>query len=161
MRVRHAGAGDLEACRAIRRRVFVDEQRVPEELEFDGLDGECLQLVALDAGRPVGTARLRWLPGLEAKAERVAVLLEARDRGIGGSLMGGLEQAARERGMERLVLNAQVQVIPFYERLGYRAEGGRFDEAGIPHRRMTKPLSPPSRATGSVGAAGRSRPRSP
>lgn len=158
--VRRAGSRDLAACREIRHRVFVVEQRVPEEIEFDGLDDECVQLVALHADRPIGTARLRGV-GEDAKAERVAVLAGARERGAGRALMRGLEDAALGLGVARMVLNAQVPVIAFYERLGYRAEGETFDEAGIPHRRMTKRLSPPSRATEPGVGGGRSRPPPP
>ncbi len=81
----------------------------------------------------------------DAKAERVAVLPEQREHGVGRLLMQHLEREAQARGLQRMVLNAQVSVISFYERLGYAAEGERFLEAGIPHRRMTNTLSPPSR----------------
>lgn len=143
VRVRHATAADWPACREIRHRVFVEEQRVPAEIEFDGLDDACAQLVACVDDAIVGTARLRIVDG-KAKAERVAVAQTLRKGGVGRALMQGLEQEARGRAHDLIVLNAQVAVIPFYERLGYRAEGEVFDEAGIPHRRMTKRLSPPS-----------------
>ena len=141
--MRRATAADWPACREIRHHVFVEEQRVPEEIEFDGLDDLCAQLVACIGDAIVGTARLRIVDG-KAKAERVAVQRNLRRAGVGRALMQALEREARERAHDIVVLNAQVPVIPFYERLGYRAEGERFDEAGIPHRRMTKRLSPPS-----------------
>ena len=140
--VRRATPGDLSACYDIRRRVFIEEQRVPEELEMDELDPSCTHFIALDGDRPIGTARLRSV-GTDAKAERVAVLAAQRKRGAGRMLMARIEQEAAADGLARVVLNAQLEVIPFYERLGYRAEGERFEEAGIPHRRMTKTLSRP------------------
>lgn len=139
--MRPAAPEELQACFEIRRRVFVEEQRVPEELELDALDATSSHFIALDGDRPIGTARLRTL-GADAKVERVAVLSVARERGVGRVLMEQLEKEAASRGLLRVVLNAQVAVIPFYERLGYRAEGEVFDDAGIPHRRMTKALSP-------------------
>ncbi len=142
--VRRAQPSDIPACHEIRRRVFIDEQRVPEDEEMDDLDAASTHLIACRDGRAIGTARLRSVDG-DAKAERVAVLSEQREHGVGRLLMQHLEVLARARGLQRMVLNAQVNVIPFYERLGYVAEGERFLDAGIPHRRMTKPLNPPSR----------------
>ena len=83
------------------------------------------------------TARLRFVEGT-AKAERVAVLDEHRRKGVGAALMNALEEEASRRGSATVVLHAQEASIPFYESLGYRADGERFFEAGIPHRRMCK-----------------------
>lgn len=141
------------ACREIRRRVFIEEQRVDEALEFDGLDGESDHFLAFwcDGNKRIaaGTARLRLLDEPEehateagvGKAERVAVLESLRGRGIGRALMDALEERARDRGLRRLVLHAQVAVIPFYEELGFQAYGDMFEEAGIEHREMDKRLS--------------------
>src|SRR5438093_478147 len=96
---------------------------------------------AFDAGDAVGTARLRETEGGRVKAERVAVRRSVRRSGIGRALMRALEDEVRARGHRELVLNAQVAVIAFYERLGYRVEGPEFLEAGIPHRAMRKPLT--------------------
>jgi predicted GNAT family N-acyltransferase len=130
---------DFRTCRDIRREVFVDEQGVPLDQEMDEHDATATHFLAFDDGEPVGTARLRTLPEGTPKAERVAVRAAHRRTGIGRALMTALEDAARHKG--RIVLNAQVPVIPFYERLGYEAEGPIFDEAGIPHRAMRKRLS--------------------
>ena len=129
----------LATCQAIRRTVFVEGQGVPEALEIDGLDPDCTQFLARAGDRPVGTARLRELGG-RAKAERVAVLAGHRRDGAGRALMQALEAEARRRGHRELVLNAQVEVLPFYERLGYTVCGAGFEEAGIPHRPMRKAL---------------------
>lgn len=131
---------EFSACLAIRRAVFIDEQHVPEALELDGEDDACMHLLALDAGgRPVGTARLRVL-GENAKAQRVAVVAAARGRGIGAALMRALEDEARRAGAAKVTLSSQVHALPFYAVLGYVAHGDTYDDAGIPHRDMTKPL---------------------
>lgn len=138
-------APDLAACRALRRAVFIDEQGVPEALEWDGLDAVARHFLALEsalASEPpvaLGTARMRIVDGL-AKAERVAVRRDARTRGVGRRLMRAIEDHARERGLPAIVLHAQVAAIPFYERLGYRAHGEIFLDAGIDHREMIKSL---------------------
>ena len=139
--VRRARPGELECCLAIRREVFVEEQGVPLDEEMDAQDAACRHFLALAAGEAVGTARLRETEGGRVKAERVAVRRSVRRSGIGRALMRALEDEARALGRRELVLNAQLPVLAFYERLGYRAEGPEFLEAGIPHRAMRKPLT--------------------
>jgi predicted GNAT family N-acyltransferase len=147
------GAADPEisspsyrACVEIRRKVFVDGQSVPIEIEFDGLDPSAEHFLALADGHseetPValGTARMRIVNGA-AKAERIAVLEEARGSGIGRALVASIEFHARRAGLESVRLDAQVQAAGFYEKLGYLAEGEVFIEAGIDHRLMTKRLA--------------------
>ncbi len=133
-------ATERAASLDLRRRVFVDEQGIDPDLEFDGLDEESIHFVARLGGRLVGTARLRSLQDA-AKAERVAVAREARRAGVGRALMLAVEQAARELGHATLILNAQVSALAFYRTLGYEAHGESFDEAGIPHRAMRKTLT--------------------
>jgi ElaA protein len=142
IRVERATGALLERCFAIRRRVFVEEQGVAPADEWDGLDDACLHWVAWHGEEAVGTARLREAAG-DWKAQRVAVLPEYRKHGTGAALMRALEAEAWHRGAARLLLHAQAQVVPFYERLGYTAEGPVFDEAGIPHRKMSKPRPQP------------------
>lgn len=137
--MRRAGPEDFPTCSAIRFEVFVDEQQVPKDLELDAFDAHATHFLAFAGGRAVGTARLRTL-GKDAKAERVAVLASERVHGVGRALMQEIEREATRLCLPRVVLNAQVSVVAFYECLGYRAEGETFDEAGIPHQRMTKPL---------------------
>ena len=141
LEVRRARPDELARCLAIRREVFVEEQGVPLDEEMDAHDAGCVHFLAFDAGDAVGTARLRETEAGRVKAERVAVRRSARRSGIGRALMRALEDAARARGHREIVLNAQVPVIAFYERLGYRVEGPEFLEAGIPHRAMRKPLT--------------------
>lgn len=121
----------------LRRRVFIDEQQVPEAEEWDGQDPGCLHFLACENGQPVGTARL--LP--DGHIGRVAVLGQARGRGIGLRLMRETIAAARLLGHEEVVLAAQIQAMPFYERLGFQAYGEEFLDAGIPHRNMRLMLS--------------------
>ncbi len=130
----------IDDALAVRRAVFVEEQGVPEELELDGNDGTATHFVAYDDGRPVGAARLRAYDETTAKAERVAVAAAERGRGIGRRLMSALEAHAADAGYETVVLHAQVPVVGFYERLGYTATSDVFEDAGIPHREMRKPL---------------------
>jgi len=130
----------LAACREVRRRVFVVEQCVSEEDEWDGLDDQCRHFLCLDNDEAVGTARLLVLPDGVAKAQRVAVLRARRGRGIGRALMTALEEAARGAGCREVRLGAQLQALPFYQRLGYHAQGAVFDDAGIPHRHMSREL---------------------
>jgi allophanate hydrolase subunit 2/predicted GNAT family N-acyltransferase len=136
--VRRAGGGELGECLALRHQVFVEGQGVPPALELDGLDPGCTHFVARLDGELVGTARLRVTEEGQAKAERVAVRGAARGRGIGAALMRALEVEARRRGFAELHLHAQAPVIPFYEALGYTAEGPLFEEAGIPHCAMRR-----------------------
>jgi len=139
--VRHARPDELERCLDIRREVFVGEQGVAPGIEIDGRDARCIHVIALAGGDAVGTARLRFTEDGRAKAERVAVRRAFRGTGTGALLMRALEDEARARGHHRLVLNAQVQVLPFYEKLGYAIDGAEFLEAGIAHRAMSKRLT--------------------
>lgn len=140
----------LEACRALRHAVFVEEQNVPEALEWDELDAQSRHFLAIDSGVRIrsatatlalGTARMRIVDE-QAKAERVAVRRDVRALGIGRFLMLAIEAHARRLGLSTVVLHAQVSAIPFYERLGYRAQGEVFLSAGIDHREMTRRLGP-------------------
>jgi predicted GNAT family N-acyltransferase len=127
-----------QALSAVRRAVFVEEQGVPEALEWDGLDPDCEHAAAFAAdGRVVGTARLL----LDGHIGRVAVLKEWRGAQIGVALMRLLIESARERGFEAVHVNAQTTAMAFYQRLGFQAHGGEFLEAGIRHRGMTLPLA--------------------
>lgn len=119
------------ALSTIRRDVFIVEQGVPLELEWDGRDEEALHALATDAsGNPIGTARL--LP--EGQIGRMAVLQPWRGRGVGTELLRCLLETASQK--EKLFLNAQTSAEVFYKANGFIPEGDIFMEAGIPHRRM-------------------------
>lgn len=139
IRVHLARPEELDLCLEIRRIVFIEEQAVAEDIEVDGRDPEATHFLAEHGGRLVGTARLRAVHG-EAKAERVAVLAEARGLGVGAALMAALEAEAARRGLAAVVLGAQEHAVPFYEKLGYGVFGAAFLDADIPHRWMRKGL---------------------
>ncbi|MDR6224885.1 GNAT family N-acetyltransferase [Desmospora profundinema] len=126
----------------IRHQVFVDEQNVPPSLEIDHWDShpDVVHLLALEGDEAIGAARVRFPSETTAKLERLAVLASHRGCGIGQLLMEKAETVATERGKKEMVLNAQVQALPFYHRLGYRDFGEPFDDAGIPHKTMTKAI---------------------
>jgi predicted GNAT family N-acyltransferase len=117
----------------VRRLVFVEEQGVPEELEWDEWDARCVHVLArTSTGEPVGTGRL--LP--DAHIGRMAVLPRWRRQGVASAMLRELLAVARERGDDVVRLNAQTQAIPFYLRFGFAAQGPEFQDAGIPHRLM-------------------------
>ncbi|MFZ5456083.1 MAG: GNAT family N-acetyltransferase [Pseudomonadota bacterium] len=124
------------ALEAIRREVFIVEQRVPEEMEWDADDATSVHALALLEGHPVGCGRL--LP--DGHIGRMAVRAPHRSRGIGRALLQSLLAEARRRGMREVVLHAQTHALRFYEEQGFVADGPVFDEAGIPHRRMSQTL---------------------
>lgn len=135
----------LSACLALRRDVFIHEQQVPEAEEMDGLDGDCLHVLARTEdgtaeGAPVGTARLRLGQDGRAKIQRVAVARHCRGTGLGRRLMAHVLAEAAARGARQAVLGAQLHALGFYESLGFVAEGPEFDDAGIAHRMMVLPL---------------------
>jgi len=121
----------------IRYRVFVEEQGVPESLEWDGLDNAAIHVLARPTGKPpCATARLL----ATGQIGRLAVLPDWRGHGLGSALLTALIDAAANRGMQRVFLHAQLPALEFYRRHGFRPEGGEFQEAGILHRRMGRDL---------------------
>ncbi len=124
--------------RAVRTAVFIEEQSIPEEDEWDEMDAVCVHLVARREGRAVGTGRL--LP--DGRIGRMAVLKEARGTGLGSAILRRLMAAASAAGHQESTLNAQVAVMPFYAAHGFQPEGDVFDECGIPHQRMRARLQP-------------------
>lgn len=135
-----ARTDDLAACLALRRAVFIDEQGVPEADELDGRDLDAIHLLATLDGRPVGCARL-LVEGATGKIGRVCVLPEGRGRGIGAALVReGVEVLRAMPSVAQARLGAQIHALGFYERLGFRAEGADYIDAGIPHRDMVLDL---------------------
>ena len=128
---------DKEDCLTIRERVFVREQGVPRELEMDAWDAVATHFLLRDdvTGEPLATARLLDKNG-RAKIGRVAVLPQARGRGLGLEIMRAVLAEARRRGFPEAMLDAQTYALPFYTRLGFTPEGEEFAEAGIPHYTM-------------------------
>jgi predicted GNAT family N-acyltransferase len=131
---------EREDALAVRHAVFVEEQGVDEDLEYDEHDADAVHFVAYDDGEPVGAARLRELADGLAKVERVAVLEARRGEGIGRALMTVLEERAQESGIDELKLHSQSHAAEFYRDLDYEQRGKEFEEAGIPHVEMRKEL---------------------
>ena len=122
----------------IRRTVFIEEQRVPEALEWDGLDATAIHVLAWADDQPVGCGRM--LP--DGHIGRMAVCNPYRGKGIGAQLLTALIDQATGRHTQ-VFLDAQVSAIGFYERFGFYAHGPVFMDAGIPHRHMTRTLPTP------------------
>ncbi len=141
----------FEQAIALRREVFVNEQGGPLDEEPDAYDGEALQWVFYDseaaqmAGQPVATCRLvPYQEGCQmkpvAKLGRLAVRESARGSGWGRVMMATMMASAREAGFDQAILHAQSYATGFYEKLGFVAEGGEFEEGGIPHILMRRVL---------------------
>jgi len=129
---------DIEKAFAIRVRVFVKEQGVPTEIELDRDDKKAIHFLASTSGKAIGTARVVRRRGT-AKIGRMAVVKSYRRKGVGMKLLKGAVSAAERFGAHKIYLHAQVTVIGFYEKMGFRCVGPTFDEAGIPHRKMILP----------------------
>lgn len=131
----------------IRNVVFVGEQAVPPEEEHDSYDETALHWLAFTADTETPVATARMLPYQEAcqmrpvaKVGRVAVIKQYRSTGLGRLLMEKIIADAIEEGFEQMILDSQTRVLPFYQKLGFTAEGDEFLDANIPHFRMRKML---------------------
>jgi len=127
---------ELQAALDIRRRVFVDGQHVPVELEQDGKDSECTHFVARNGEVALGAARLRPVDETTVKIERMAVLREYRSQGIGRALLDDMLHYARQHGYDQAVLHSQLSAFDFYYTAGFRQIGEVFYEADMPHVKM-------------------------
>ncbi|MGB3245115.1 MAG: GNAT family N-acetyltransferase [Sulfitobacter sp.] len=129
---------DVASCLELRRIVFIEEQGVPQADEIDDLDGRSLHLLASDGENPIGTARVHIADGV-AKIGRVCVLKSHRGTGLGAALIAkALEISKGKAATAKLA--AQVHALAFYEALGFTAIGPVYDDAGIDHRDMVRPL---------------------
>jgi predicted GNAT family N-acyltransferase len=125
---------ESEPLRRVRRAVFIEEQRVPEALEWDEWDERSVHLLACaEDGEPIGTGRL--LP--DGSIGRMAVMPAWRGLGVGGTVLAALVALARQRGVATVRLSAQTRAIPFYARFGFEPEGPEYLDAGIVHRLMS------------------------
>ncbi len=128
-------------CALIRRQVFIEEQQVPESLEWDTLDDSAVHLLAYNntlSDRAVGTARLTR----EGQIGRMAVLAEFRHQGIASAMLSTLLHLAKTKGFDEVFLHAQTHASGFYHGHGFTPVGDIFEDAGIPHRHMRLTLSP-------------------
>ncbi|THA35779.1 GNAT family N-acetyltransferase [Streptomyces sp. A1277] len=141
---------DRAACFQLRKDVFVGEQNVPEEIEYDAYDADAVHVIAVAAdGTALGTGRLLHGPAAASHTGpdpvvgslgRLAVSKEARGLGVGAALVRAIEDAARDAGLTAVDLHAQTHALRFYERLGYVAYGPEFMDAGIAHRAMRRAI---------------------
>lgn len=121
---------------AVRIAVFVQEQQIAPELEWDEHDAVCLHCVAYAGAQPVGTGRLL----ADGHIGRMAVLADYRRGGLGGRILERLVDRASDRGDEHVILSAQTYVLGFYRQHGFVARGEVYEEVGIPHQEMTRAL---------------------
>ncbi|MDN3920628.1 YbgC/FadM family acyl-CoA thioesterase [Roseateles violae] len=130
-----------EAAGAIRQAVFVDEQKIPAEMEWDAADESCLHAVAFNRfGRPLATGRLlEHVPGV-AKIGRMAVVRSMRGGRIGREVLDALMREGRKQGFAEVLLHAQLSAAGFYTRAGFVQRGAAFEEAGIGHVEMVRAL---------------------
>ncbi len=131
---------ELAGALAVRKQVFIEEQGIAECLEFDGNDGQALQMVVLDRGRVIGTARVLFPATNQAKLERMAILKPFRRQGIGSRLIHLLNEELSQRQVVQVVLHAQCSVAAFYKSCGFEESGSPFWEAGIKHIKMQQNL---------------------
>jgi len=127
----------------VRKKVFVEEQNVPIEIELDEYEDFAEHVVLYDDHQPVGAGRFRVISDT-GKLERICVLPQYRGKGAGNIILETLEKLAAEKGLKKIKLNAQTQAENFYKKHGYQTVSDIFMDAGIPHVTMEKTLHPHS-----------------
>ncbi|MES9684774.1 GNAT family N-acetyltransferase [Bacillus sp. AFS001701] len=133
---------ELKIAFAIRKDIFVKEQGVPLDDEFDQYDklnGDCQHILVHYNEQPVGTGRIRFVDGV-GKLERICILESFRKFGLGKNIIKALEEIAKEQGASKVKLHGQTHAEGFYKKLGYRTSSDVFIEDGIPHILMLKEL---------------------
>ncbi|MGG0177176.1 GNAT family N-acetyltransferase [Gottfriedia acidiceleris] len=131
---------EIKDALKVRVEVFVEEQQISRDLEFDGLDEECIHFVSYDREQPIAAGRLRLIEST-GKVQRICVLNDYRGKKIGNEIMYLIHKTAKEKGLDQLILHAQESAIPFYEKLGYKISSEIFFEADIPHAEMKLKLN--------------------
>ena len=135
---------DFDDLRAVRETVFIDEQNIPKEVEFDSVDSGCFHFIARNnQHQAIGTGRLTP----DGKIGRMAVLKKWRGQGVGEALLLNLIDKARKLGWTEVSLNAQIAVVSFYEKFGFAKIGSVFTDANIPHQLMRLPIDPISKSS--------------
>jgi predicted GNAT family N-acyltransferase len=128
---------DIDACRMLRRIVFIEEQGVSEADEVDEKDDEAIHLLVLDQGKPIGSARLLVI-GSTGKIGRVCVLSDARGKGVGRKLLlAAIDRFRTIAQVDTVKLGAQTHALRFYQEMGFVAYGPVYQDAGIAHRDMS------------------------
>ncbi|MDH5710213.1 MAG: GNAT family N-acetyltransferase [Gammaproteobacteria bacterium] len=127
-----------DTLKPIRRKVFIEEQHVPEELEWDDFDTQSVHFLAYTNNTAIATARLKP----DGQIGRIAVVNEFRNKGIGKELLSTVISYAKTNGYNMVYLHSQQQVIGFYQQYGFVINGPGFTDAGISHQAMYKVLDP-------------------
>jgi len=127
---------DQTSLSEIRRAVFIEEQQVPEELEWDNDDKTCVHVLVTNNNTPIATGRIK----MDGHIGRMAVLKDYRNKGIGSAVLEALINFSKTLMMKSVYLHAQTTAIPFYEKHGFKISSEEFMDAGIPHRTMKMDL---------------------
>jgi len=127
---------DRKSLAQIRRSVFIEEQNVPEELEWDEFDDLSIHFLVTQEDQPIACARLKH----DGQIGRMAVLAKHRNQGAGSKLLQFVLQKAGDQKLKKVYLHSQLTAVPFYEKQGFIAAGDIFYEANIPHREMLKKI---------------------
>lgn len=124
---------DKQALSEIRKKVFIKEQNVPEELEWDDFDDECTHVLVTDKNHsPIACGRMK----ADGHIGRMAVLKVYRKTGIGAAILISLLNTAKQKKLSRVYLHAQTSAISFYEKQGFKTYSEEFMDANIPHKSM-------------------------
>ena len=127
---------DQKLLSEIRRAVFIEEQQVPEDLEWDDDDKTCVHVLVSDNNKPIAAGRIK----MNGHIGRMAVLKDYRSKGIGSAVLEALINFSKTLKMKSVYLHAQTTAIPFYEKHGFKTSSDEFMDAGIPHKTMGKQL---------------------
>ncbi|PSW65449.1 GNAT family N-acetyltransferase [Photobacterium leiognathi subsp. mandapamensis] len=123
--------------RTVREQVFIQEQQIDPEIEFDGLDSAAVHVLVMDGEQPLGTGRILS----DGHIGRIAIMKAARGQGLGAKVVQALVKYAQQQGYPRVDLGAQTHAVDFYRKLGFMPYGDEFMEANIPHQAMEQILA--------------------
>ncbi|KJF97714.1 GNAT family N-acetyltransferase [Photobacterium leiognathi] len=123
--------------RTVRDQVFIQEQHIDPEIEFDDLDSEAVHVLVMDGEQPLGTGRIL----VDGHIGRIAIMKAARGQGLGAKVVQALVEYAQQQGYPRVDLGAQTHAVDFYRKLGFMPYGDEFMEANIPHQAMEQMLA--------------------
>ncbi|WP_305420090.1 GNAT family N-acetyltransferase [Photobacterium leiognathi] len=123
--------------RTVREQVFIQEQQIDPEIEFDNLDSAAVHVMVMDGEQPLGTGRIL----ADGHIGRIAIMKAARGQGLGAKVVQALVEYAQQQGYPRVDLGAQTHAVDFYRKLGFMPYGDEFMEANIPHQAMEQMLA--------------------
>ncbi|WP_422766721.1 GNAT family N-acetyltransferase [Photobacterium leiognathi subsp. mandapamensis] len=123
--------------RTVREQVFIQEQQIDPEIEFDNLDSAAVHVLVMDGEQPLGTGRIL----ADGHIGRIAIMKSARGQGLGAKVVQALVEYAQQQGYPRVDLGAQTHAVDFYRKLGFMPYGDEFMEANIPHQAMEQMLA--------------------